>query len=192
MEINLNCNHMKLFKLMAIGSLLFMLLGCREYMHYSFKHVEIDLWNGRLQIGIEGSYRDYEEDGKRHQIKGNPYVLTFRFFYPNTENIDKIEVSEATLIGLQDGVSIPLGKGESSDKYDYEKWSDKNDKRILMAVGINALRKVELSYQAYDVSCLVEIYRDSELIESKRVKIRLETDFMKGKRSDVYDYIMGV
>lgn len=176
---------------MTIG-ILTMLTGCREYRYYAFKRVDLDLWHGQLQIEVVGSYKDYSENDKKYQDWTNPYALAFRYFHPNSERVDKIEVSDVVLIGSTSGTKLILGGAESSHKLDLAKWIDKKDQRIEMGTTISTLKNMNLPYEPYQLGCVVRLYADGRLLVEKRIDVKLETDFKRGKRSDTYDALMGI
>ncbi|MBX3750666.1 MAG: hypothetical protein KF897_11315 [Opitutaceae bacterium] len=182
---------MKYLLIMTIG-ILTMLTGCREYRYYAFKRVDLNVWRGQLQIEVVGSYKDYSENNKKYQDWANPYALAFRYFHSNSERVDKIEVSDVVLTGLASGSKLTLGGAESSHKLDLAKWIDKKDQRIEMGTTISALKNMDLSYESYQLSCVVRLYADGKVLEEKKIEVKLETDFKKGKRSDAYDALMGI
>lgn len=182
---------MKYPLIIAIG-IFTMLTGCREYRYYAFKRVDLGLWHGQLQIEVVGSYKDYSENDKKYQDWTNPYALAFRYFHPNTERVDKIEVSDVVLIGSTSGAKLILGGAESSHKLDLAKWIDKKDQRIEMGTTISALKKMTLAYEPYTLTSNIRLYADGKLLEEKKIEVKLETDFKKGKRSDAYDALMGI
>lgn len=177
----------------ALLLLVLPLLGaCREYSYYRFKPVSLDIWRGELRIGVEGSYRDFTENGKRYQEWADPYALVFRYYFPNTEKIDRIEVTSLLLIGNNSGTRLELAGRDSTQRTDIAKWFDKNDQRISMGLSVRAPEEKNLIYEPYTLRCTFRLYSEGSLIEEKQVDVILDTDFKKGKRSDTFDALMSV
>lgn len=179
-----------------IAALLLLILpllsACREYSYYRFKPVSLDVWRGELRIGVEGSYRDFTEKGKRYQEWADPYALVFHYYFPNTEKIDRIEVTSLLLIGNSSGTRLELAARESTQQTDIAKWFDKNDQRIRMGLSVRASEKKKLIYEPYTLRCTFRLYSEGRLIEERQVDVILDTDFKKGRRSDTFDALMSV
>jgi len=169
-----------------------MLWGCREYRQFAFKPVEINVWHGQLLVEVEGKPKAYEVDGKKYEDWGNPYYLLFSYYFPNTERVDKIEISNVVLAGLGSGTRVQLDSREGTKQTDIAKWFDKKDQRIRISVALSDLRNHQLVYEPYLLTCVVRVHADGKVLEEKKIEVKLETDFKKGKRSDTYDALMGI
>ena len=186
-----NLLAMKYLKIMSLG-ILAMLFGCREYRYYAFKPADLDLWRGQLQVQVVGEYKDYTVDGDKYQDWGNPYHLLFFYYFPNTERVEKIEISNVVLKGLGSGTRVQLDGREGTKRTDIAKFFDKNDQRIRLSVALSDLRNHQLAYEPYLLTCVVRVHADGKVLEEKKIEVKLETDFKKGKRSDAYDALMGI
>lgn len=179
-------------KFLLFGFVILMFTGCRSYRHYGFKHAQYEVWKGQLHIDVVGEPKDYSTDGKNYQDWGNPYHLLFTYYFPNTERVEKIEISDLVLVGLGSRKEFRLSSREGTKKTDVAKFFDKNDQRFYFSLAFSDLRDHQLIYEPYLLSCVVHLHAEGKVLAEKKIEVMLETDFKKGNRSDTYDAMMGI
>jgi hypothetical protein len=179
--------------LLTIGALA-LFSGCRSYTHYNYKRVDLEFWRGNLEIVMLTTSKDYTEKGLRYQVSGNPYSLVFWYGFPPSARADRLEIIDAVLTGVNSGNRIQLGRTNWSSKPYNRSRSGMARKGLEMHMGtsFSDLRTQPLAFEPYVLTCIARLYVDGRILEEKRIEVRLDTDLRKGRRSDIYDALMGI
>lgn len=165
------------------------LLGCRAVEHYLYKDIEMPLFEGRLQVTVQATPKNYDLDGKRITKYEAPYSIRLKFITEN-KNLERIYVSNITLENQKTEALIPLASRErqKSSKHPYE---EKSIQSISVGIGYEGETR-DWAYEPYILKAKVRVYRDDNQMDEQEIEILLEPDFKKSRRSDKFDAFMSV
>lgn len=186
----MSLSHIGQWSLLGIGlMILSTLIGCRAVEHYLYKDIEMPLFEGKLQIAVQATPKDYDLDGKRLTKYEAPYSIRLKFV-TESGNIEKIYVSNITLENQKTGAVIPLISRErqKSSKHPYE---EKSIQSVSVGIGYEGETR-DWSYEPYVLKAHVCVYRDAENFDEQTIEVLLEPKFKKSRRSDTFDSIMSI
>jgi len=178
--------HLRKRTLLIIGVLAMALFGCREIHHYGYKYVELDLFGGKLAVNTVGDFgKNYEKNGKKLADYKFPYHIQFTYILTSSDDLSKIIIQNAELIGEKTNTRHTLEAVQSEKSKVYGE-----KKQIRVSVGPLTADKYE--YQNYTLKATVIIYKTATEFEEKELEVLLKTEYRKERRSDSFDKIMSV
>lgn len=180
-----------IYKLLLGVLMLSALLGCRAVEHYLYKDIEMPLFEGRLEIKVGATPKDYDINDKRLTKYEAPYRLSFRFHTGLDEKLSKLRISDVTLESQKSQEVITLSAREKPYMDFSKTYKDLKTKFISVMVGYEGETRNWI-YEPYILKAKVQIYRDDNQVDEQDIEVLLKPDFKKSRRSDKFDGFMSV
>ncbi|MBV1878000.1 MAG: hypothetical protein KUG79_10205 [Pseudomonadales bacterium] len=173
---------------LLLGAVMTLLSACREYSLYQYHAATLEVLGGDLVVALEGTYgKNLTLDGQDRATYGFPYSLKFMLSMPYERELKGLTVKDLVTIGEKSNRRIELPDIESFKVKDPRKRSDPSALAKTVIASLGNLTSKDLDYENYTVKATIIVHGNNNNQREEKIKLKLNTNFKKEKRSDWLD-----